>query len=751
MALTGLLRLSLEEPDASLLVASASVVRRRLYVALRGNWASLSFEQVQQRLAFVYQQVERAQPGLDVRVLLPCADSDAAPGAPELDALLGAPTEEEDLSTLNALRASLSLSQLAFVALTPAPVDGSSSRARFDASGNAPPAAVYEDVCVGGTFDYMHIGHKLLLSLAAYSSARRLVVGVSDAPLLKKKVLRELMQPVELRMALVEDFLFSIKPSLVLELGALQDGYGPAITDARLAAILVSTETQIGGEKCNEKRAAATPPLPPLAVVCMPLVDEGSAESGVAIVEENKVSSTDKRKSLLGRLVGGPQHWCRRSDASRPYVIGLTGGIASGKSTARRMLLEAAAAGGDASSSGVVELDCDKLAHEAYLPGSAAFDELVNAFGSGVVSSGPGSDGTIDRRALGRIVFSDAQAMSRLNEIVWPATAQLIKQRLAQSEANIVVLEAAVLLEAGWDAFIDEVWVLNAPHAMVLSRLIARNGLSEAEAEARISAQMSIEARTARAHVVISSAFGEDAMSKQLVGALRDARERAKRQLPLSAAGSPAGHFHHLCEAVAVPADLQRSWWGVLRDKYCAPHRAYHSMAHIQDMLTRVDDWSSRGLLSNATLVGFAIIFHDVIYEPTARDNEERSADLWKRFAADAPSSSLSPLDVETVAKYIERTARHLDGPASGDLALFLDADLAVLGKSPPAYAEYARAVRLEYCHVPTAEFAQKRAAVLSGFAAAPQLFFGPLAAELEAPARANLAAEIERLARRAT
>ena len=106
------------------------------------------------------------------------------------------------------------------------------------AADDAPPADVYEDVCVGGTFDYMHVGHKLLLSLAAYSASRRLVVGVSDAPLLKKKVLRELMQPVELRMALVDDFLHSIKPSVAYDLSALQDGYGPAISDAALRAWL---------------------------------------------------------------------------------------------------------------------------------------------------------------------------------------------------------------------------------------------------------------------------------------------------------------------------------------------------------------------------------------------------------------------------------------------------------------------------------------------------------------------------------
>ena len=126
-------------------------------------------------------------------------------------------------------------------------------------------------------------------------------------------------------MALVEEFLRSVKPPLAYELSALQDGYGPAITDRLLQAIIVSEETRKGGDACNAKRAIAEPPMEPLVVVCMPLVDEGHAESDAPIAEANKASSTDKRKALLAQLRGGDEHWCRRSPAGAPYVIGLTG------------------------------------------------------------------------------------------------------------------------------------------------------------------------------------------------------------------------------------------------------------------------------------------------------------------------------------------------------------------------------------------------------------------------------------------
>ena len=239
-----------------------------------------------------------------------------------------------------------------------------------------------------------------------------------------------------------------------------------------------------------------------------------------------------------------------------------------------------------------------------------------------------------------------------------------------------------------------------------------------------------------------------EATRAQLASALTGACARAELTLPTCDAHSPAGRFRSACEGSGISPSVQHRWWGVLRDAYCASGLAYHNMAHISCMLDRVSEWAATGALVNSTLVNFAVFFHDAIYDPRAKDNEARSAQLWRDFCAIASGSSLSPSDVQTVAVYIERTARHLDGPASGDLAYFLDADLAVLGWQPPAYAEYARAVRLEYAHVPSAEFATKRAAVLSHFAAAPTLYFGPLR-EADARARANLAAEIQRLERR--
>lgn len=318
--------------------------------------------------------------------------------------------------------------------------------------------------------------------------------------------------------------------------------------------------------------------------------------------------------------------------------------------------------------------------------------------------------------------------------------------RLTLSACRLLVLFGG--WQAGWDGFVDEVWVVAAPHASVVSRLAERNGLNAEAAEARVAAQMSTEARIARCHVPLSSAFGESASRDQLAAALGDARARAARMLPSCDAHSPAGRFHALCENAGVSARVQHRWWGTLRDAYCASGLAYHNMVHIDAMLTLVDTWRASGQLANADLVAFSVFFHDAVYNPRAKDNEARSADMWRAFCADAANSCFSPADVDTVAAYIERTARHHDGPASGDLGHFLDADLAILGRPPPEYAEYARAVRLEYAHVPSREFATKRSAFLAHMASAPTIYFGPLA-DLDGRARSNLTEEIQRLERR--
>ncbi len=175
-------------------------------------------------------------------------------------------------------------------------------------------------------------------------------------------------------------------------------------------------------------------------------------------------------------------------------VIGLTGGIASGKSLVSQRLAEL----------GATVIDADKLGHESYCRGTQTYDALVQAFGKDIV----GPDGEIDRRALGATVFGDEEARRQLQTIVWPALRRLARERLEAMRAQgvpIVVLEAAVLIEADWLDLVDEVWLVTASPETARRRMIERNGLSPEQADARMRAQLTNEQRRPHAQVVIEN------------------------------------------------------------------------------------------------------------------------------------------------------------------------------------------------------------------------------------------------------
>lgn len=173
-------------------------------------------------------------------------------------------------------------------------------------------------------------------------------------------------------------------------------------------------------------------------------------------------------------------------------VVGITGGIASGKSLVSETLSKC---------DGVTKVvDADVLGHRSYLPGTATLDALVHRFGREILAQ----DGTVSRPALGRLVFGDKAALEALNKIVWPAIRELfIREMRSVPAGSIVVLEAAILIEAGWTDLVDEVWVVVVSPEVARERLVRRNpSLSMADAEARIRSQLSNERRTERAHVV---------------------------------------------------------------------------------------------------------------------------------------------------------------------------------------------------------------------------------------------------------
>ncbi len=176
-------------------------------------------------------------------------------------------------------------------------------------------------------------------------------------------------------------------------------------------------------------------------------------------------------------------------------VIGLTGGIGSGKSTVAALFAE----------HGARVIDADKIGHDVYRPGTPGWEQVVAVFGRTIVAP----DGSIDRAALGRRVFADPAALATLNQIVHPLIGLEIQTRLEAArqadDRRPVVIEAALLLDAGWRSLADVVVVVVAPRAAVIERVERQRGLTAADIETRMAAQIGDEQRRALADIVIEN------------------------------------------------------------------------------------------------------------------------------------------------------------------------------------------------------------------------------------------------------
>lgn len=186
------------------------------------------------------------------------------------------------------------------------------------------------------------------------------------------------------------------------------------------------------------------------------------------------------------------------------YVIGLTGNIATGKSAVRRMLERLGAEG----------IDADHLAHCTMERGTEVWQEVVAAFGKGILTP----EGQIDRKRLGAIVFSDPQALRRLERIVHPAVKELTWRLVSQAQAPVVVVEAIKLVEAGMHQRCHSLWVVTCRPQQQLERLMAKRGLSPEEVLARLQAQPPLEEKLKLADVVIDNSGSLVETEKQVKG-----------------------------------------------------------------------------------------------------------------------------------------------------------------------------------------------------------------------------------------
>jgi dephospho-CoA kinase len=195
----------------------------------------------------------------------------------------------------------------------------------------------------------------------------------------------------------------------------------------------------------------------------------------------------------------------------RPYLIGLTGNIATGKSEVAAMLADL----------GARVIDADQVAHQVMAPDGPAYGAVVETFGREILAA----DGSIDRSTLGAIVFRDPASLGKLEAAVHPAVAAEVDRLINQATEQIAAVEAIKLIEAGMHRHYDALWVVTAPRALQISRLVATRGLSESEAALRVDAQPPQEEKAALADLVLVNE-----------GSLDDLRAKVKvawAQIPL--------------------------------------------------------------------------------------------------------------------------------------------------------------------------------------------------------------------------
>jgi dephospho-CoA kinase len=206
------------------------------------------------------------------------------------------------------------------------------------------------------------------------------------------------------------------------------------------------------------------------------------------------------------------------------FIVGLTGGIASGKSTVARRLVH----------HGAVHVDADAISREVVEPSTSGLEAVAAEFGAGVLAG----DGSLDRAALGAIVFADPDARGRLEAIIHPRvharTAELIAAAEEADPAAVVVYDVPLLVEARRELQFDLIVVCEAPAEVRIERLLANRGMPRAEAERRISAQASDEERRAVADVVIDTSGSLEHTLDQVDELWTDLEARAQNRASVS-------------------------------------------------------------------------------------------------------------------------------------------------------------------------------------------------------------------------
>ncbi|OAF71247.1 hypothetical protein A3Q56_00995, partial [Intoshia linei] len=367
-------------------------------------------------------------------------------------------------------------------------------------------------IIVGGTFDRFHKGHKSLIDKACSINKGTLMIGITEdelntciikiknLTLFLDKTLAEFIEPLNVRMANVEQYVKSVlKDDRKFFIELLLDKYGNSIKCDE-AYIICTLETSPTVDEINEIREKLG--LVKLDKVMCDGIKIGDEKFYYRkYLKNNLISSTNYRIDMLGTLISNNKY--QYTDFYKNvYVIGLTGSIASGKSSISKLISEYDS----------IVIDADKICHEIYNTNEMVVKKIASVFGDDVVR-----DGRVNRSNLGLRVFKDSDDMEKLTSIVWPPMILKIKKQIERIEKEndtgrrkIIIIDAAIIIEAKCYSLCHEVWICSIPKQIALERVMKRNQLSKVEAEQRYDSQMSPFERKKFANVVFCTKWDTD-------------------------------------------------------------------------------------------------------------------------------------------------------------------------------------------------------------------------------------------------
>ncbi|KAI1715508.1 dephospho-CoA kinase domain-containing protein [Ditylenchus destructor] len=358
----------------------------------------------------------------------------------------------------------------------------------------------FDSVVLAGTFDRIHNGHKLLLTEAVLLTNKLVTCGVNSEQMdiIKQKTLSELIAPVSERCATVVELIEDITDGIECRAVPMQDTFGPALYDPDAQCLVLTEETPQGSDEINKKRQQKG--FPKLDVHVVPTLDANDDP----VSNESKLSSSSYRRRELGTLLREPAH---KLPNTSPYIIGLIGGIASGKNQVSKLLAD----------HGCHVIVCKDVAQELYNSKSEVRNRIISTYGSGVVAAGT----KISCSKLEEIDFSKTEELKSLKKIIIAELESRIRSELANTNASVAVIDSDLLFESKVFEIAHQVWSVFVPDDEAMRRICRQYNITEDEAKARLEMSGSNTDRIVRSNMAFSTLFGDEDTKCQVERALK--------------------------------------------------------------------------------------------------------------------------------------------------------------------------------------------------------------------------------------